>query len=176
MTRVLETVRFFLAGNVLLIGCSGPSPSSSTQRDELPLAYGDELQLARGVAEDFLISAGPGGYSALGPWSGDNPPGALTTEKFKADFDYEKGRKTWYAFNAFSIASQSMNASQTEAWVRGSVRATRSQLRNSSSTCTETVGFRIHLVKRQGKWLLDTIEWGAAPIDNRTGREEKGSP
>jgi hypothetical protein len=124
----------------------------------------DESPLARQTAEDFLILAGPElVHDKVDPY---------TSKKFQKDL--VDRQHTWYAFKAWSITSQSMNPSQTEATVRGILQATKQVVGKrggfSSGDISDMIGFQLKLVKDQGKWLVDSIEFGAAPIEDRKER------
>lgn len=116
----------------------------------------DEAPLARGVAEDFLIAMGPVEHKEL-----NQKADAFTTKKFK------RHARWWYEFKAWSITSQTMNPNSTEATVRGTVQATRRYNGDVGSDFKDTVGFRMQLVKDQGKWLVEDIEFGAAPVEEK---------
>jgi len=131
---------------LLLVGCSG---SSSTPAQ----ASRDESQFARAAAEDFLIVTGPG----LGREH------KFTSKKFK----WPDG-EDYYEFKSWSITSQTMSQSETEATIRGSIQATKQRKKGvigADRDFKDTVGFRMQLVKEQGKWLVDEIVFGGAPVE-----------
>ena len=111
----------------------------------------------------LLIATGP---SSSYPILTDKARPFTTTTFLK---NFRQGGELWYEFKAFSITSQSVNSTQTEATVRGSVQALHSWVGESSTgqEFKDTVGFRIRLKKEQGKWLVDGIEYGAAQVDNK---------
>lgn len=153
MKRPLQTVLGLLVVEILFsAGCSGPAPPGA-----------DEAQLARGAAEDFLISTGPA--SSYPNLTEKSRP--FTTSAFLQNF--KQSGERWYEFKAFSITSQTLNRAQTEATVRGTIQALHSWIGQSSTgqEAKETVGFRLRLVKEQGKWLVDSIEWGAFEVDEK---------
>jgi hypothetical protein len=146
MRRVITIGRVLTLCTLILFVCGCTSNSAPP----------DEAPLARGAAEDFLIAMGPVEHKEL-----NQKADALTTKKFK------RHARWWYEFKSWSITSQTMNPNLTEATVRGTVQATRRYNGDVGSDFKDAVGFRMQLVKDQGKWLVEDIEFGAAPVEEK---------
>lgn len=147
MNHTSAVAALLLTCALLPVGCGGRSPAPPAR---------DEGRLARDAAEDFLIVAGP--HNSLLVEQGTQQ---FTTKNFR-----HGGGRLWYEFKSFSITSQTMNPSQTEATVRGSVQATRRwEVGGREKEFTGPVGFRLRLVKGQPGWQVDEIEFGAAPAE-----------
>ena len=156
MIRALAGISSLVAFSLLLVGCGRPASCSPP-----------EHELVRGVAEDFLILAGPLGCDVLKSSGENNRCRTLTTAKFQYDV-YLHG-VSWYSFNSWSIVSHSVDPNQTKAIVRGSVQATRVEVPGVSRSveCKDKVGFRMSLVKEHGAWLVDGFKFGAAPAETK---------
>lgn len=162
MNRSPATVATFLMCILAILGCNDSASNTSTAHDQEPIA--------RGVAEDFLISSGPArGYSDL-----NSKAGPYATKHFNKNV---MSNRVVYGFNGWSITSQSMNASRTEAIVRGSLQVTHKMISDSTTVGADEdrVGFRIVLINEQGQWLVDTIEFGAAQSEEKAPADGKGS-
>lgn len=161
MTYSPATISMFLMCVLAIVGCDDSRPNTSTAHDK--------GEIARGVAEDFLISTGPAiSFDLL--MSKAKP---FATKEFANNV---KSGVPGYRFKAWSINSQSMNSSQTEAIVRGSVQATRRWVGGTSfAVDDERIGFRIVLRNSQDKWLVDTIEFGATQFEEKSSTDGDGS-
>ena len=147
MNCTTAVVSLLLTCALLLVGCGGPSSN--------PAGH-DDAQLARAVAEDFLIVTGTADHDHL-----NQKAEPFTTKKFN------RPARMWYEFKSWSITSLTMISGQTVATVRGSVQATKEWNGQGFKEFRDAVGFRMQLVKDQGKWLVDDIEFGAAPVDTK---------
>jgi hypothetical protein len=151
MLNHMLTAIILLACCFISVGCSRTSPPGQSQS-------------ARAVAEDFFIITGThfsdNGMSWNGPETSKAEP--FTTPSFRAQWKTTQ----WKNFKSFSITSETMDPSQKKATIRGSLQVYQGKELGKEHVF-DAVGFRMTLLKSEEKWLVNDIEFGAAPVESK---------